>query len=77
MVDMCREKKMCMAEKCRQSDRKQVFYWEPVEFFQKQYDMIMLRFFQDELCGIVLDLLYVCDLFIGYSCESSIAAVQS
>ena len=54
-----------------------VFYWEPVEFFQKRCDMIMLQFFQDEPCGVVLDLLYACDLFIGYSCESSIAAVQS
>ena len=54
-----------------------VFYWEPVEFFQKLCDMIMLRFFQDELCGVLLDLLYVRDLFIGYSCESSIAVVQS
>ena len=54
-----------------------VFYWEPVEFFQKQCDMIMLQFFQDELCGVVLDLLYVLNLFNGYSCESSIAVVQS
>ena len=54
-----------------------VFYWEPVEFFQKRYDMITLWFFQDELHGIVLDLLYVHDLFIGYTCESSIAVVQS
>ena len=36
-----------------------VFYWEPVEFFQKRCDMITLRFFQDELCGVVLDLLVV------------------
>ena len=77
MVDMCREKKTGMAEECCQSDGKRVFYWEPVEFFQKRYDVITLRFFQDELCGIVLDLLYACDLFIGYSCESSIAVVQS
>ena len=41
-----------------------VFYWEPVEFFQKQCDMITLRFFQDEPCSIVLDLLYARDLFI-------------
>ena len=54
-----------------------VFYWEPVEFFQKRCDMIMLRFFQDEPCGVVLDLLYANGLFIGFSCESSIAVVQS
>ena len=54
-----------------------VFYWEPVKFFQKQCDMITLRFFQDELHGIVLDLLYAHDLFIGYTHESSIAVVQS
>ena len=54
-----------------------VFYWEPVEFFQKRCDMITLRFFQDEPCGFVLDLLYAHDLFIGYSCESSFAVVQS
>ena len=39
--------------------------------------MITLRFLQDEPCGVVLDLLYARDLFIGYSCERSIAAVQS
>ena len=54
-----------------------VFYWEPVEFFQKRCDMITLRFVQDEPCGVVLDLLYALDLFIGYSCERSIAVVQS
>ena len=54
-----------------------VFYWEPVEFFQKRCDMITLRFFRDEPCGVVLDLSYVRDFFIGYSCESSIAVVQS
>ena len=54
-----------------------VFYWEPVEFFEKRCDMITLRFFQDEPCGVVLDLLYARDLFIGYSCENSIAVVQS
>ena len=54
-----------------------VFYWEPVEFFQKRCDMITFRFFQDEPCGVVLDLLYARDLFIGYTCESSIAVVQS
>ena len=55
-----------------------VFYWEPVEFFQKRCDMITLRFFfQAEPCGVVLDLLYARDLFIGYSCERGIAVVQS
>ena len=44
-----------------------LFYWEPVEFFQKRCDMIMLQFFHDELCVVVLDLLYAHDLFIGYS----------
>ena len=86
MVDMCREKKTGMAEECRQSDGKweccelvlnAVFYWEPVEFFQNWCDMITLRFFQDEPCGVVLDLLYAHNLFIGYSCKSSIALVQS
>ena len=38
--------------------------------------MITLRFFQDEPRGVVLDLLYALDLFIGYTCESSIAVVQ-
>ena len=38
--------------------------------------MIMLQFFQDEPCSVVLDLLYVHDLFNGYSCESSIAVVN-
>ena len=43
MVDMCREKKTGMAEECRRSDSERcelvlnaVFYWEPVEFFQKR-----------------------------------------
>ena len=54
-----------------------VFYWEPVEFFQKRCDMITLRFLQDEPCGVVLDLLYVRDLFIGDSCKSRIAVGQS
>ena len=53
-----------------------VFYWEPVEFFQKWCDMITLWFFKDEPCGVVLDLLYARGLFIGYSCESSIAVVN-
>ena len=54
-----------------------VFYWKPVEFFKKRCDMITLRFFQHEPCGVVLDLVYALDLFIGYSCKSSIALVQS
>ena len=53
-----------------------VFYWEPEEFYQKRCDMITLWIFQDDPCGVVLDLLYARDLFIGYSCESSIAVVQ-
>ena len=53
-----------------------VFYWEPVEFFQKRCDMITLRFFKDEPCVIFLDLLYACDLFSSYSCERSIAVVR-
>ena len=36
-----------------------------------------LDFFQDEPCGVVLDLLYARNLFISYSCERSIAVVQS
>ena len=54
-----------------------VFYWELVECLQKRCDLITLRFFQDEPCGVVLDVLYARDLFIGYSCERSIAVVQS
>ena len=54
-----------------------VFYWKPVEFFQKRFDMITLRLFENEPCGVVLNLLYARDLFIGYSCESNIAVVQS
>ena len=82
MVDMCRKKKTGMAEECRHNKLcglvlSTVFNWEPVEFFQKRCDMIMLRFFQDEPCGVVLDLLHARDLFIGYSCESSKAVVQS
>ena len=71
--------KVTESERCERCELvlNAVFYWEPVEFFQKRYDMITLRFFQDEPCGIVLDLLYVRDLFIVYSCESSIAVVQS
>ena len=48
-----------------------VFYWEPVEFFQKQCDMITLRFFQDEPFGVVLHLLYARDYLATcsfYSC---------
>ena len=77
MVDMYREKKTGIwqksAVKVTESERLElvlnaVFYWEPVEFFQKRCDMITLRFCQDEPCGVVLDLLYARDLFIGYSC---------
>ena len=77
MVDMCREKKTGIwqksAVKVTESERCElvlnaVFYWEPVEFFQKRCDMITLRFLQDEPCGVVLDLLYARDLFIGYFC---------
>ena len=59
MVDMCREKKTGIwqksAVKVTESERLElvlnaVFYWEPVEFFQKRCDMITLRFFQDEPC---------------------------
>ena len=82
MVDMCREKKTGIVEECYQSDGKQVLRACTersilLEFFQKRCDMIMPQFFQDEPCGVVLDLLYVCDLFIGYSCKSSTAVVQS
>ena len=84
MVDMCREKKTGMVEECLQSDGKRALraftecdiLQRPV-FFQKRCDMITLRFFQDEPCGVVLDLLYARDLFIGYSCERSTAVVQS
>ena len=50
---------------------------EPVEFFQKQCDMITLQLFQDRPGSIVLDLSYAHDLFIGYAYESSVAVVQS
>ena len=54
MVDMYREKKTGIwqksAVKVTESKRYElvlnaVFYWEPVEFFQKRCDMITLRFF--------------------------------
>ena len=73
MVAMCREKKTGMAwlpsaVEVTESERCElvlnaVFNWEPVEFFQKRCDMITLRLFQDEPCGIVLVLLYArtCD----------------
>ena len=81
----CREKKTGMVEECYQSDRSEhcelvlnvVFYWEPMGFFQKWCDMTTLWFFQAELHIIFLDLLYVCNLFIGYTCKSSTAVVQS
>ena len=50
-----------------------VFYWEPMEVYQKRCDMTTLRFFILFYFlnprGFVLDLLY--------ACESSIAVVQS
>ena len=85
MVDICREKKRQVwrksAVKVTESERCElvlnaVFYREPVEFFQKRRDMITLRFFKDEPCGVVLELLYARDLFFGYSCESSTAVVR-
>ena len=84
MVDMCREKKTGMVEECRRSDGRRAFractecniLLGPVEFFQKQCDMITLRFFQDEPRGVLLDLLYARDLFIGYTRKSSIAVVE-
>ena len=74
-----------MAEECvkvTESERCElvlnaVFNWEPVEFVQKRCDMITLRFFYDEPCGVFLDLSHARDLFIGYSCERSSAVVQS
>ena len=54
-----------------------VFNWEPMEFFQTPCNMITLRSFQDKPLGIVLDLLYARDLFIGYTFGSSIAVDQS
>ena len=53
-----------------------VIYWEPMELFEKQCDLITLRVFQDKPLGVVLDLLYARDLFIGYTCESTIEVVQ-
>ena len=58
-----------MESECCEVVLNAVFYWEPVEFFQKRCDMITLRIFQDKPCGVVLDL-----LFIGYTCESSIVS---
>ena len=53
-----------------------VFYWEPVEFFQKWYGVSHFDFFfQEKPCGVVLS--YARDLFIGYTCESGIALVHS
>ena len=84
MADMCRRRRQVWrnsAFQVTESERCElvlnaVFYWEPVEFFQKRCDMITLRFFQDEPCGVVLDLLYARDLFIGYSWESSTAVLS-
>ena len=55
MVDMCREEKNIrwkgaievMESKHCKLVLNAVFYWEPMEFFQKWCDMITLRFFQD------------------------------
>ena len=85
MVDMCKKKKTGRAEDCRRSDGKQALractecgiLLGASGFFQKWCDMITLRLFQDEPCGVVLDLLYARDLFIGYTCESSTAVAQS
>ena len=55
-----------------------VFYWEPMEFFQKWCGVSHFDFFfQEKPCGVVLYLLYARDLFIGYTCESGIALVHS
>ena len=86
MADMCREKKTGMAEECRQSDGKRalractecgILLGAQWSSFKSDVKMITLQFFQDEPCGVVLDLLHARDLFIGYSCERSIAVVQS
>ena len=85
MADMCRRRRQVWRNSAVQVTESEccelvlnaVFYWEPVAFFQKRCDMITLLFFQDEPCGVVLDLLYARDLFIGYSWESSTAVVQS
>ena len=37
--------------------------------------MITLRFFQDKPGGVVLEFLYLRDLFIGYIGENSIIAI--
>ena len=42
-----------------------LFYWEPKESFPKRCDMITLRFFQDKLHDVVLDLLWARDLLIA------------
>ena len=47
MVDMCREEERC------ELVLNAVFYWEPVEFFQKRCNMITFPFFQDEPRGVV------------------------
>ena len=90
MVDMCREK-TGMAKECCRSDGNRVLractecgiYWEPVEFFWKTCDMIRLWFFKMSHVAFwiftrgVLELLYARSLFIGYTCKSNSAAVQS
>ena len=60
-----------------------LFYWEPMEFFQKRCDMTTLRFiyilfvFKDKPRCAVLGLSYARDLLIGYTSKSSIAVVLS
>ena len=82
MVDMCWEKKTGIAEECGQSDGKRALpactecgILLGASGVQKRCDMITLQFCQDEPCGVVLDLLYAHDMFIGYSCESSTAVI--
>ena len=85
MVEMCREKKTGMVEECCQSDGKQVL-WACTEcgillgargVLSKAAWHDHIWIFQDELCGVVLDLLYAHDFFISYTCKRSIAVVQS
>ena len=87
MVDMCREKKTGAAEEYNRSDRKRALqactawmrYFTRSQWSSFKSDVTWSRFdfFQDEPCGVVLDLLYARDLFIGNTCKSSIAVVQS
>ena len=69
-----------MESECCELVLNAVFYWEPVEFFQNWCDMITpgFDFFKMSRAALFsVDLLYARDLFIGYSCERSIAVVQS